>query len=494
MELQFIDNNPARFDPHSRKLIRSHVMKGRNLGKMVPKRGWRKRAARLQPPDATSSSDEAIPAASDCTKDTQGPLTQTRYPDGSLPRYRFAGSEFDYFVWPEQVTPPIRYLVYEFNASVLESIYPRQFCHRSPTTDHPWFQSMMTQKSFFHLLLVMTATFLEVYGGEKRLIMMLNMSSHFSKAVQLLNKEISSSPVPKQSTIAAVVSLTIRANLTGIVEESKIHLNGLIRMVSMTPGGITGMRASNPTLLQKVCRTDIEVALREGTATRLGLTATMTKAVDEASSFLRSGLCQSSALARSLAQASPSVRHIAHDVLSLCHRGNQQGEKFKIFEFQDIIISIFQRLLDFAPLQGPPPPNPADEAFQLGLLAFMTTIIHERLSQRSLYSSILARRLSMHLNDASSLKSKDYGKQFRLWLFFMYNFLVLEIWDGRWLVPQIQALTADLGLKTWKEAKAILKDFPWVERMHEASGKKLWEFAMPSPEAGESVKYLAFGI
>ena len=119
MAFRFIDNNTP-LDQHSKKLIRSHAMKGKNLGKTIPARGYK----RHQCEKKTCSSQ--VRGKSECLPKVQnGRLLLPKAskldvcsPTASLehttllPNY-FCGVELSYFINPEPFTSPSRYLFHE---------------------------------------------------------------------------------------------------------------------------------------------------------------------------------------------------------------------------------------------------------------------------------------------------------------------------------------------------------------------------------------------
>ena len=118
MDFCFVDNT-ATIDPHSRKRIRSHVMKGRNLGKVMPRRRRTAAAARPLIPRDNTRAVEIRPGDPFEEYDDTGPL----FPEvaetnlvGRVtppPSNLFSGTEFSYFASPAYFTPSARYLIYQ---------------------------------------------------------------------------------------------------------------------------------------------------------------------------------------------------------------------------------------------------------------------------------------------------------------------------------------------------------------------------------------------
>ena len=119
MEFRFIDNN-VPLDQHSQKLIRSHAMKGKNLGKTILARGHKKRQCEKRTySDQTRAKPECLPKAQNgrlllpkATKSAVFPAAASSQQMTLLPNY-FCGEEISYFINPEPFTSSSRYLFHE---------------------------------------------------------------------------------------------------------------------------------------------------------------------------------------------------------------------------------------------------------------------------------------------------------------------------------------------------------------------------------------------
>ena len=92
-DFQFIDNT-ATSDQRCRKLIRSHVMKGKNVGKTAARRGWKRR---------TPQDDDALLKRTD---ETELDIIPTLFNP-------FAGAEFNYLDAVTRMTAPMRSMVFQ---------------------------------------------------------------------------------------------------------------------------------------------------------------------------------------------------------------------------------------------------------------------------------------------------------------------------------------------------------------------------------------------
>ncbi|KAH8706319.1 hypothetical protein BGZ61DRAFT_449721 [Ilyonectria robusta] len=471
MSFQFIDNGTAN-TPDSRRAIRSHVMKGRNLGRKIQGRG-RKNA----PPqtdeffgDVHQPHEEErgiIEVAKDAAARQDG--SKLLFPeiiavDIATSSNPFAGSEFQYFSFPIQFTPSMRYMVYQFHSAVIDIIYPLAFCRPPDGIGAPWFEYMISDQAFLHSLLAMTATYLTLFhkpGSET-----LEATRHFSQAFRLINHKLSQPSTPSDSTLAVVASFAIHSNLIRDTPRGLIHFDGLQRILSLRPGGLASLGDSNRTLMHKICRTDIEMALREGTPTRFGhMRLTISSLLGQTRR----------PLVYPLKQICAPLRKFTEEIMALCRcpgRAKTVG-----LEYQDQMTRLWQGLLDFAPLRGERPQNPLDDLWHLSLLAFLATVAYPVECLRDIHTGLLYEMLRDRVErDVLMPMGADYSP-LRFWVAFMYGLLVSdkpEICLG----SHTRTLAGELDFKSWEDAKTSLQSFPWVGVAHGKPGKEFWDSMM----------------
>ena len=303
----------------------------------------------------------------------------------------------------------------------------------------------------------MTATYLSLF--QKPETETLEATRHFSQTLRLINHDLGQ-PNVKESTIAVVVTLIIHSNLIGDGNKSQIHLDGLERVLAVRPGGLPKLGQVNRSLMHKICRTDVDVAMLQGTATRFGSLMAPTRGVI-VTSLLKGSIRN---LPSPLIQLCSPLRSITQDVLALCRQPGRS--RMEPFHYQDILISISQRLLDFAPLKERRPPNMLDDVWHLGLLAFVTTIIYPTGCLREVHCT----HLHYRLRDCVDL-TMGYPSIY-IWLVFMCGLTVSE--DETWPIEKLRE-SARYSTKKWEQVKASLQPFPWISVVHDSPGKAFWE-------------------
>ncbi|TVY64396.1 hypothetical protein Focb16_v015795 [Fusarium oxysporum f. sp. cubense] len=484
MEFQFIDNDSTQ-KPSARKAIRSHVMKGKNLGRTIQGRGKRHAAPQLNDlykgPDqskkdfgveeGTKSLDGAVdndgnallfPEIADSDTDRD---TDTTYSINNP----YSGKEYTYFSFPVQFTPSMRYYVYEFHTAICNIIYPYAFCRPTDEIGSPWFRYMVADQACLHCLLAMAATYLNVLRNiPTPSLESIEATRHFSQALRLMNPRLSQpASAQKDSNIAIIISLAIHSNITQNLTASTMHLQGLENLLTFRPGGISDIRECNRALLHKICRTDIELAVAQGTRTRFG-NAGLTAAA--------AGPISARNPPYPLNQMSELLRQITRELLALCRRPGKA--KMSGLQYQDVLISMWQRLVDFAPLSGARPQDLMDDVWQLALLAFLVTVTWSASYLKSVHCKLLHKLLREHIKNRSLLTKGEEYRPLWLWIVFVYGLSLTNGDCGTLVLDEIREASNLLEIRNWEEARAKVKPFPWIGIVHNVPGRALWEAAV----------------
>ncbi|KAG5781798.1 hypothetical protein H9Q73_004567 [Fusarium xylarioides] len=448
MKFQFIDNESTQ-KPGARKAIRSHVMKGKNLGRTIQGRGKRHAAPQLnnlhKSPDLSKRDvsveetrkniDGAVnnvvnallfPEIADTDADTEYSMNNP-----------YSGKEYTYFSFPVQFTPSMRYYVYE--------------C--------------------LHCLLAMAATYLNILRNiPTPSIESIEATRHFSQALRLMNPRLSQpSAAQEDSNIAIIISLAIHSNITQNLTASAMHLQGLDSILTFRLGGISDIRECNRPLLHKICRTDIELAVAQGTSTRFG-NAGLTAAA--------AGPMSARNLAFPLNQMSELLRQVTRELLALCRRPGKA--KMSGLQYQYVLISMWQRLVDFAPLGGTRPQDLMDDVWQLALLAFLVTVTWSASHLKSVHCKLLHKLLRGHVESRVLLERGEEYRPLWFWVVLVYGLSLTNVNCDTLVLGELRKASELLGIRKWEETKAKVRPFPWINIVHDVPGRALWEVAVVS--------------
>lgn len=275
------------------------------------------------------------------------------------------------------------------------------------------------------------------------------------------------SAAQKDSNIAIIISLAIHSNITQNLTASVMHLQGLDNLLAFRPGGISDIRECNRPLLHKICRTDIELAVAQGTCTRFG-NAGLTAAA--------AGPMSARNLAYPLNQMSDLLQQVTRELLALCRRPGKA--KMSGLQYQDVLISMWQRLVDFAPLGGTRPQDLMDDVWQLALLAFLVTVTWSASHLKSVHCKLLHKLLREHVESRVLLERGEEYRPLWFWVVFVYGLSLTNGNCDTLVLGEIFKTSELLGITEWEGVKAKVKPFPWINIVHDVPGRALWEAAV----------------
>ncbi len=302
---------------------------------------------------------------------------------------------------------------------------------------------------------------------------------HFAEAMRLLRHSIgrlgeSAGAQPADASIAVAVSLAVHANIVGATREARLHLAGLQRLLARRAGAFAGLCAAAPEVGNKIRRADVELALRTGEPTMFVLGGPTAAALAAPPPPWRS-------LPRQLQSLAYGLQRSAADALALS--GYAGLAQLGAFAYQDMVIRLMQQVLDYAPLRGPRPPYWLDDLWQLGLLAFASTLLHRRREKRAPCAALLFGVFAQQLArwdaafaDADQLRP---FAELLLWLAMIY--VVAEPFGGAsedgqdTVVRNVLRLQDVLGLSSWDHVLLHLRRFPWVAQFHDDAGYRFWQ-------------------
>lgn len=514
MEFRFIDNS-VPLDRHAKSLVRKHAMKGKNLGRVIPARGHRGQ----QRNEGIHLDFLVIEPKHSSEHQTGWPLLpkpEYTHPGAyiTLPPNPFPGSELSYFTSLIPLTPTIRHLFYECRCRLLScsrlkiatngtilvhyhvsrQLYPGLFCQRSKN-ETVWFERVIEdpcgKKSescivqgfrfysdrfkVFHCAMAVTRARISKSKGQGGRSS--ESTRHFLLALRLLRRELSADYKSQDSIVVVVVSLAIYAIINGSTRESRIHLEGLKRILESRTGGLAALRLSAPEVHNKICRADLELALLAGTST---LFRSQPLPLPDPPYVIPVDVRRSCvALPHPLGEAGPVVHSVMMDVLAFCNYAG--SAQLSAFQYQDLVISIQQRLVDYSPLLGERPSRTLDDICQLGLLAFMSTVLNHTRDGgpacSTLLSDLLRARLERFNDEVIDGRASTYPS-FHLWLIFIYTVSTSEYEQGgdahSSVARCMRVLANTLALGTWEGVAVHLRLYPWVAAIHDEPSKRLW--------------------
>ncbi|KAB5571836.1 hypothetical protein GE09DRAFT_645010 [Coniochaeta sp. 2T2.1] len=481
MTFQFIDN--SIIDRRTRKLIRSHVMQGINKGRTITrpskKAAIRKRANTVSPDTEQSSVSPVSSEVSSVVEQMAGPpplalglpighrFSSVRLPIEPGPYARRRLTQCMFHHWLLCLLQLMKlYLVFQL---VGDALYPPEFCSQQDHVTSVWFEYMSTDAAFLHCTIAMCASFIELFLGKTKAVTRSSIPpdalAHIAHAFRLTNGRLSSEEALTNNTMASVVSLSLHEQLLQDYATGRIHLQGLARIVSLR-GGLLQLPRE---LAHKICRCDIDVALHEGTAPLLHYPG-----ISGAQVYALFGTQRKHSRLAEL-HPYPELDFIAADISTITDFLNSttKPRKLEPIAYQDLVIDLGYRLLDYRSLSCQLPRDSLQVALHLSLTAFLTTFILQFGYQRRIHFN----SLSLGLRDAlrGPWTCEPANRSFLLWALVVAGISEFGPNDHQWLLPAIRFTAAELGVRDWQRLQAAMLEYPWARVLHDESAKTLWD-------------------
>ncbi|KAK6079207.1 hypothetical protein SCUP234_05760 [Seiridium cupressi] len=426
-DIPFIISNPTkRCNDEERKLIRSHVMRGKNRKKIPPRpSSW-------------------INGRADCH---EGDLWKNRLSYAPTK----VGGEFSLTPFSAEMTPrtleTIRKLRY--------AMFPLQLGWPSEKTEASWFEPIWRDVACLHFTLFTTNTYLStIYGHEEDRDAAL---VHFSEALSILQKRLDGSDDAlsvSDTTILIVVGLTMVATALGDFETAAKHLSGLHKMVALR-GGLSSFQGKK--LLQaKICRQTL-VSSTSGPTTK--------RCAAELEGFL--------------GRIDTRLRLVWLDLAEFVRAVNIARQTRLDIDselYMEAMVSIHYRLLYLRYDVGD-----VCEAVRLGLLAFASTLFLQWRDIKTRFEH-LARRFR-HALSLLRYNKEVMPAELRLWLYMAGPICVFDDAEAALYPPLIEVLRY-LQLTTWEEVKQTMKAILWVDFLHDFRGKSIVKAVLVDSRVG----------
>lgn len=174
------------------------------------------------------------------------------------------------------------------------------------------------------------------------------------------------------------------------------------------------------------------------------------------------------------------LNHIWIDAMEFCEISNLAFATSRRLEsglFQEIVISLQYRLLNLEYLDEfsfdnrGDPQNRLHEAVRCGLLA-LTVTIFLKIPNKEVRYHILGLQLKAALLALEAPGSSEEWEM-RLWLYFMAGLSLFPVGERDWLVNGLKKCLRTLRLTSWSEAKVVLKQYLWIDMIHDTEGERV---------------------
>ncbi|KIW10155.1 hypothetical protein PV08_11116 [Exophiala spinifera] len=437
----FIDSSAC--NRLSSRLVRSHAMKGKNMGKRHHRR------SRLDL-DLRQHRLAAKAVPSGCALPT---LNQWSAPLHSVSPF------------PIRATFQTRDAINRFFACVTEALLPPAICCSLDKVTSFWWRFLFVDQTAHHCTLALLCTLNGFFLGEP------NVSHealyHLSRAVSLVNEQLGTTKALSNSTLVVVNFLVVYEIVRESRNEAEIHLKGLQKMVDMR-GGLASLEASEDALL--VLKTDIDCALSYGTTPgfyRDRMSDVIWCLTSQGFSMIHCPIDSNPWFN----ELSPTLGQLLLEVVCI-GQSFDKGYKLDPYMFQEFLVSLGYRLIHFHPLgdSNPRLESKVDQACHIGLTVYLTTLFLRRGNRCFLRYRLIAQQLKDIIETGLEGEHNDL----MLWLLFIGGVSVLEDLDQAWLGLRIRQAAQSLEVNSWKGIQLCLTQFPWIGLLHNEAGEALW--------------------
>ncbi|KAK2616451.1 hypothetical protein QQS21_000693 [Conoideocrella luteorostrata] len=468
MDQQFMFVDGRKTDRASKKLVRRHVMKGKNAGKKVlrPTR-LALQDARKQINSATMDEREPLWACNDLKKRHQ--RSDWIYLSEKMAALAF-GNVLLPFALPVPVTPLAMDIMNTFFTNIGQRIYPPRLGLDLQDFKLAWCRLLFSDVDAYNCSILLMSSSNEFFlGNGHSSPKALYNQSHMFHAV---NERLQGENAISNSTIAIVLSLIHHEQIKNEQSSAAVHNRGLEMLIRLR-GGLHKLEADgNILLIMKVCKTDILFSLQHGGETmffRDSMSAVRNALATKG--LILDGMAAAESAPRS-SELDPYLREALQDMMAVCLLFNNglRNRTLDYLLFLEIIVSLFYRLIWFHPLKNTNKETSVDNVYHVGMLAFMSTMLVQRGPRRI----IKCQMISKTVEEAVQRRLPSVDDELAFWLMYMGAIWSDKGPDGEWIGVKIRNTATRLGVESWGKARDCLRRFPWIDALHDEPGLEVW--------------------
>ncbi|KAL7908079.1 hypothetical protein GGI35DRAFT_486222 [Trichoderma velutinum] len=455
----FVDG--AQTNRAAKKLVRSHVMKGKNAGKKFHRR------SRLQlAPPRLNAGERTIILRQDLDKSKK----EFHYSDEEHAEL-IAIMEFPRNAiltgLPVNITNFSMEIMNEYLTRIMNRMYRLNPWLSMDEVRRMWLPLIFANQAAYYCNIALMQTCNEIYSdnGSSSPKALYHLSQTFNYVTSLL----AGPDALSDSTIMIVVTLISQELIRKGDGALRVHLDGLQKMIQLR-GGLPKLEGSTALLL-KLCKVDIMLAIQHGEPP-LFFRDRMAKVRD----LLAHKKIDFDGNAAASCPQHDFLEPYLHDILvdmmwttSLLNN----GVKLDLITLQEMIFSIGYRLTQFHPSEEERRLWQLQASYHIGItILTMAVFLHAGRRQILDYE-----RLDHRLKEILDSDLEDYNPELALWLSILGGIWVSGGYDEHWLPPRIRPIATRLNIRSWDEAYIILSHFPWIHALHDDPGHALWDQA-----------------
>ncbi|KEF57424.1 uncharacterized protein A1O9_05341 [Exophiala aquamarina CBS 119918] len=451
----FTDGN-GKVEPAKRKLIRRHVMMGRNRGKPRSVKALERPA--LRNPKDSSQHEDGVP----------GLVIRMHHfmiPDK-------VGSDLSFTQFAATVEPVLIHDILKFAFTAKKIMYPLESCivfHRKTKIDTAWFELLTSDAAYVHAAVFASQAYILISSAQKTPVAARRAMEHHSAALRLLRERLSvpnSGDKVSDATILVVLYLALHAHFTNDYDTAKHHMEGLRKIADMR-GGLVAFGYNTKLVMELLNGT--EPYFFNDPFSEPPMPYDLAPLTVEAPDTSAANYWNPTRLGinSELAEAWDFLTRFCSIINAAAENKRQLGKETLL----NAMASSMYRLLHMKYFD----PTSIDEAIRLGLLAFSSHIFLTwqgiRLPHPYLPNTYRTCLLNLKLPGT-------FPPQILLWLLIVGSFSVFTSSDAAWLAPWVRANIELCEASTWTEVRGQLKTFPWIDILHDKPVQAIYESAI----------------
>lgn len=466
-EAQFVAQTGDKDDDQdARKIIRRHVMLGRNKGQLRP-RGSRQ-STPIQGCTVFPLNEWRYVLTNDSSSLSQPEWLRR----GSIPQR--VGTEMSFHVFADTIDSPLMHDALHFCSVINEKLFllaPFISFHAvgiaAACIDFLAFDALLLNAIVFGAQAYINQTYLQTTGHPRQHTR--KAAQHYGRTLSLLRARlgnIEQSIATLDVIISSVITLATYALSNGEVFYASNHVHGLRKIVSMREYGIHSFRDNTKQMIE-LLRCDLCVSLATGQLP-LFFADRMYEPIWESTYLTTSGVSTRSCSVianEELAKLWNVLRSFSVTMNEAAFKAIMVPDQFLL----DTIVSVMYRLLHISTMATPP-----DEAIRLAMISFCTSIL---IAWRGLRISLpwIQRQCQQNIQHLIQSNPQCLNAELLLWHLLMYTmtFSPLQADDKEMIEISLIRVAAQSGIDCWSGVKAVVTEFLWINIAYDDLAQKI---------------------
>ncbi|KAI3333178.1 hypothetical protein F4824DRAFT_491169 [Ustulina deusta] len=496
LELHFmVKTSMDEFKPEDRKLIRSHVMKGKNLGRMRAlgsRRHLNSADTRESPATSSSSRD-----ASSCDG-SNGNASLPGISSGSPQHHECRtciqatasiplgiGSVASTMRLADSAKPEMVEVVIQFSSIAKKLLFQMEKCIFFDRRVENWVAPIAVDSAFLHASIFTSLSHFDAILPHSLSCENQRMIYHYHKTVSLLRKRLlfdNDEIRLSNNTVSVVLRLADQAFRAGDLKSALNHIQGIRRIINLR-GGLSTFRGSEK-LATEILRCDLGIVVYSGSNPILLQNAAFWdtyRMYPKLGVFLGKKDSQHSSTVHPFITMSAATHDVAincqlvsawstmSDFCNVINLAADSEQLVTMETFLHSMVSVMYNLLDMH-FEA----SSLDETIRLGLLSFACSVFLPWSTFGMPYP---------HLN--SILRSHFTGlmanipcPELIVWLLMACAITIFNESDGAWLRGLLREAASLYGINCWSQMRKILMSLMWIGIVHDKQGKRVFDAAI----------------